>query len=594
MSPVEISHLSATEEESVVALGESTAFKLSAGDIIIEPDVARYEYDNKAVNIDFANGTVAPLKVGTHTIKVYLDDINSDKSLSSSFTIEGKAVEKKLEVVVEEPNVAVNEGTAVKAYYGDADVTNEVTFTGADYLDGMLYPAQAGLCEVTASYDGQNVIIPIAVNDDTQKLSEKVNEPIFTEDFEGDAEELNATYSSDSTKAYVTSISNPEEGSTDNALYFNNIQISSLPFGPTDLVDYVLEYDFYCPKPQGSNASFVGATLRANKNNGGYKVGYTPVMKYNSETHKVDDTLSAATNNRQLTVAYGPSNDLSKWYYTGFSGSSLQGSAMQKFWYTQKTTIGGGMISTELIRRNNGTTMASYSTPISAMDDAGVAESGSTVLSMSQNYVYVDNIKIYPIKSYKDIDVSYDNKGKLVVKGVSEDDSLETVSGTVSAKAYGAVSVNDLYVNPGMGIGYVAVTYEDNSGVKKYKVLQTGDMGEANSANEFEIISDVKIYDQTGNTLAVLESEAPVYAKVDLKRTALKGNGAMLAVAIYDFETGQMVSAYTVSADAIQRVGENLSLYMKFILPENTSGNLYAKAMVMSSGQEPITVPFEV
>ncbi len=594
MSPIEISEMSVTTASQVVALGESTEFTITSGDTVIESDVARYEYDNTALNIDFANGTVAPLKTGAHTVKVYLDDMNSDASLVSEFTIEGKEVTEKLEVLVAEPNITLGEGAEVKAYFGENDITDSVTFEGASYSDGKLYPSEAGLCIVNASYDGQNVVIPIAVNDETEVLSEKADEAVFTEDFEGDATELTEAYSNGNANISVVSISNDNDGTTSNALLFNNIQASSSVFGPTDLVDYILEYDFYCPTPKGSSASFIGTTLRAGKNNAGYKVGYVPVMKYNSETHMVDTTLASATNNRQITVAYGPSNDLSKWYYTGFSGTSLQGSAMQQYWYTQRSTISGNMISTELIRRNNDTKMASYETEISAMDEAGISASGGTVLSMSQNVVYIDNINIYPIKSYTDIALNCDDNGRIEVLGESADGTTGAVSGKVSAQAFGAATVNDMMYAAGTGIGYVAVTYEDAAGINKHKVIQTGNAGETGAMHEFEIISDVKMYDETGSPLAVFESNKPVYVKADLKRTALNGNGAMLVVAIHDFETGHMVSVQTVRVDAVQRVGESFELYTKMHLPENASGNLYAKVMVMSTGQEPVGVPFEV
>ena len=144
------------------------------------------------------------------------------------------------------------------------------------------------------------------------------------------------------------------------------------------------------------------------------------------------------------------------------------------------------------------------------------------------------------------------------------------------------------------GVGYVTVCYTDSYGQKKYKVIRTGTAGSNIDESDFTLISDLKIYDENGNALAALTSGKPVYAKADLTRTALGDSGVMLIVAVYDFDTEQLVTVECASADAVQRVGESFELYLKMNLPDNSSGSLYAKAMLMDTDLTPVASYFEV
>ncbi len=592
MSPVEISEFTVTPENAEIELGDETSFILSGQSIQIQPDVARYVYDPESVNIDFAKGTIAPLKEGVHNIEVYLDDINSDSSISANFTIIGKkAAEDKLEVYVENPNVEYGQATEVKVYYGGTNVTELADFSGdAEYFEGTLIPNKTGLLEITVNYADKRESVPLAVNNPLVSVGEVESEPVFTEDFEADVAELTEIYSNGNSGIQVVDAVNEKDSTQSQALLFNNIQASSSLFGPENLKDYVLEYDFWCPTPKGSSASFVGATMRSNTLNGGYKVGYTPVMKYNPETHMVDPSLASAANNRQITVAYGESNGIDKWYFGGFSGSSLQSSQMVGFWFTQKSVISGNKISTELTRRDNNSKMASYQTEISSLP--GDVNSGRTALSTSQNMVYFDNVKIYPIKSYIDIKVKYaESTGRVPyeVVGIDGNGDEGRLTGTITAQTTGAVTADGSSFVAGSGIGYVTVCYTDNFGEVKYKIIRTGSLDTADKSEEFTLMTELALCDESGSELSVLESGKPVYAKANLTRTALGGNGIMLIAAIYDFETGELVAVETSSADAVQRVGEDFEVYLKMVLPDNENGSLYAKVMLFTSELKPIT-----
>ena len=597
MLPAEISEFTVTPEKERIVLGEKAGFAIISEGLTIQPDTARYVYDPTAVSIDFADGTVAPLKEGTHTIEVFLDDISGAGSLSDSFTVTGTSDEKKLEVVIDNPNPEYGQNTAIAVYYGGADVTEEAEITGdADYFDGTLIPASTGLLSVEVSYNGQTVTVPLAVNNSSETIGEQEAEPVFSEDFEGDAAELTQAYSGGNANITAATAANSVTNTESQALLFNNIQASSALFGPENLKDYVLEYDFWCQTPKGSNASFLGATMRSNTTYGGYKVGYFPVMKYNEQTHMVDSALTANAN-RQIAAAYGVSNGIDKWYFNGFSGSSLQASVLTSYWFTQRSVISGNTISTELIRRDNSSTMAAYETTLASLDNLSGRSftSGKTALSASQNVVYFDNVKIYNINSYSDIEVKYSGTEGTIpfeVVGVDENGGEAELSGTVSATATGAVTVSGNSFTAGAGVGYVTVCYTDGFGQKKYKVIRTGTPGGGQDAAEFALISDLKIYDESGNTLAALVSGKPIYAKADLTRTALGSSGVMLIVAVYDFDTEQMVAAEMTAADAVQRVGESFELYLKMKLPDNSSGSLYAKAMLIDTGLTPVTANY--
>lgn len=599
MAPAVISDFDVSMDSASTEVGSSTEFYLTSGNIKIEPDTARYDYDKSALNIDFANGTVEPLKTGTYTVRVYLDDIYGQGSISDSFTVTATEPTDKLEAVIADPNPAYGEATAITVYFGGDDVTDSAVYSGGvTYANGAITPTAYGLVDAQISYGGKTVHVPLAVNNTQETIGEKASQPAFTEDFEGDAEQLNAAYANGNSNITVESITNSNEGNTSNALMFNKIQASSAAFGPSDLTDYALEFDFYCPTPQGNSASFLGATMRANSTNGGYKVGYTPVMKYNEQTHKVDATLASATNSRQITAAYGPSNDMGKWYFGGFSGSSLQGTAMQGYWYKYSAQIKGDNISTSLTRRTNGALMASYDTTLTALAEGGTRDSGATVLSTSQNLVYFDNIKIYPIYSYDDIAVSYTEAtgtaSAFTVSGANAGGNGR-LSGTVSASAVGDVTVSGNKIKPGEGLGYVTITYTDGFGVTKYKVIKTGSANSGAEAKEFTMVSDAKLYNQDGEELSAIVSNAPVYAQADIKKTAVGTSGVMMAVAVYNWDTGELVAVQAVTEDAIHRVGDTFRLYTKLVLPENEDGYLYAKVMVMTDGLVPIVLdPFEV
>ncbi len=82
-----ISSFTAATASDSVLVDNSTDIVLKSGNIELSPAAARYEYDTTALSINAKNGTVTPLKGGTHTVKVYLDDMMSDASLSASFTV---------------------------------------------------------------------------------------------------------------------------------------------------------------------------------------------------------------------------------------------------------------------------------------------------------------------------------------------------------------------------------------------------------------------------------------------------------------------------------------------------------------------------
>ena len=593
MEPKEISVFFANVAENEVMLGKETQFKLSCeDDTILQSDIARYEYDKTAVNIDFAKGTVAPLKLGTHTVKVYLDDINSDNYLESSFTVTGIKAGAELEAVVENPNPAFGEGTAIKVYYGDKDVTSEAEISGASYADGIVTPDSTGLCEVVVSYNGQNVIVPIAVNNTDETISEQDTTPVFTEDFEGDAEELTAAYSNGSSAISVTSVTNTAENRTDNALCMTGGTTTTAVFGPTDLKDYVLEYDSFCYKPQGSSASFYGATMRANTKNGGYKVGIAPVMKYNETTHKVDS--AGVGYDRRVSIAYSNSSaNCGNWFWSGFNSSQLDANKTQGSdanWIHHKNTIAGDKIKTELKFVESTSMLTSYETSISDLNAiAGMNgfASGGTTFAQHQNVIYFDNIKIYRINSYNDINVLVKD-GEITVTGVNANSTGSALSGNVKAKAYGKVTVSDTNITEGNGIGYVAVTYEDVVGNKKYKVIKTGELA-SGDAEEFTVISKAMLYNQEGDELDGLETGMPVFAKATVKRGALEGNGVMMAVCFYD--GNELVDVYTSNVDAVQRIGDNIELYTKFKLPEGAE-DMGVKVFLWDSSMKALTEEF--
>jgi len=271
MKPVKVNYLAVEADEKKAVIGEEMSFTVTDGKIELQSDIARYVYDKTKVKIDCIKGTVTPLKEGTHTVDVYLDDIYGNGSLFSSFEITGIKAADVFEVVIDNLNAEMGESIPVKVYYGGADVTGDVSFSGASYEEGEIIPEACGINEITVGYTGQSVTIPIAVNNKNETVAQIGTVPVFTEDFEGDAKTLKTIYGRDNANFAVEAVSSTADKTTDNALKMTTDTLSTTVFGPTNLSDYVLEYDSLCRKATGSSVSFYGATMRANSTHEGYK-----------------------------------------------------------------------------------------------------------------------------------------------------------------------------------------------------------------------------------------------------------------------------------------------------------------------------------
>ena len=534
---------------------------------------------------------------GTHTVTVCLEDINGNGSLSSTFNITGVKAEAVLEAVIDNPNTEIGGSVPINVYYGGEEVTESADFSGAVYENGKITPAVSGLNKITISYQGQSVTVPVAVNDPNENVAEVSSIPVFTEDFEGNSETLKTTYGGNNANIAVETVSCSADKTTDNALKMTTGTLSTTVFGPEYLTDYVLEYDSLCTAATGSSASFYGATMRANSKHGGYKIGVAPVMKYNPKTHKVDTSSGYTDNSRKVTAAYSDNSaNAGNWHYAGFSDSALQASVSQgqgAKWIHHRSTVVDNVIQTKLNWRTSSTVLKEYRTEISGLNTIAGKDgyaAGGTTLATHGNTTYFDNIKIYRINKYKDIKINTaeaDGVTTIALSGIDAENNETELKGSVTASAYGAVGVEGVSYTSYNGIGYVAVTYKDEYGNIKHKVVKTGEI-QPGDADEFTIVSAPALLNENSEVVTELIPSASVYASATLIRGSLDGDGVGMYIGLYDKDTNTLDVIYKVSADAIQRVGDKIELRKKFVLPDGAD-KMYARIYLWNSSLVPLT-----
>ncbi len=580
-APLTVTSFTAEPQTATGGLGAEVPFTLTSDSgQTIAADAARFEYDPEAVKIDFAHNTITALKAGTHTITVFLDDLYSDASLRTSFTFTGVA---PLKLEFADHNLNIGETASFKLYNGSSEITQGFTASAASGLSvsgNQVTAAASGVHSLTVSYDGQEITIPVAVNNPDEKLAVKGAEPIYQRTFD------EATI----TEEFITGATNSEnvnvieDGGNKVLAITGKTYQTTAQFGPKDMKNYSLEYDFKQTAASGSSICMLGAGMRTTADNKGYRFTYLPVIKYEPATHTVSGTASSFA--RVLSIARSEgTNKANEFYYGGISEPVFPGHPTNAYYHLSNTIIGDSL-SIVASSQDGSTTYGEFTTTTGEIDKKKDGTAVDTILQGGTMFVShggdfnIDNVKLYEIDALKDISVEYGAvvPGEAVpftVYGIREDDTkMALASSSVTVATSGAVTATNENFTISSGTAYVTVTYTDSTGAAKSKVVKLS----AEADSEF-IIKSFSFVNPDGSDSALLVSGGGAFVNASILRTALGGSAPQLVLATYDVNTNIMQSVTMERVEAVQAVGDMIYLSAKLKLPADVS-NLLAKAFL--------------
>ena len=580
-APLTVTSFTAEPQTATGGLGAEVPFTLTSDSgQTIAADAARFEYDPEAVKIDFAHNAITALKAGTHTITVFLDDLYSDASLRTSFTFTGVA---PLKLEFAGHNLNIGETASFKLYNGSSEITQGFTASAASGLSvsgNQVTAAASGVHSLTVSYDGQEITIPVAVNNPDEKLAVKGAEPIYQRTFD------EATI----TEEFITGATNSEnvnvieDGGNKVLAITGTTYQTTAQFGPKDMKNYSLEYDFKQTATSGSSICMLGAGMRTADGNKGYRFTYLPVIKYDPATHTVVSTATSSA--RVLSIARSEgTNKAGDFYYGGISEPVFPGHPTNAYYHLSNTIIGDSL-SIVASSQDGSTTYGEFTTTTGEIDKKKDGTAAATILQGGTMFVShggdfnIDNVKLYEIDALKDISVEYGAvvPGEAVpftVYGIREDDTKMALdSSSVTVATSGAVTATNDSFTISSGTAYVTVTYTDSTGAAKSKVVKLS----AEADSEF-IIKSFSFVHPDGSDSALLVSGGGTFVNASILRTALGGSAPQLVLATYDVNTNIMQSVTMERVEAVQAVGDMIYLSAKLKLPADVS-NLLAKAFL--------------